>query len=215
MASNIQALQKQLKLGEVPKLIQLAVQVKNAPEFRYLWTEDLCIVQDSTKDISSEQLNIVCIHADSCIVIAASSLHSTYRVPSDTHDRHLTQSPTLKLMHDRAFGCSNESNRAVPDSIWNIGMFGSEIAHDGGHIVKHPALPRNLHLSKIQLYWKIRDLMACEKLPNGDPPKLALFSGMTEEVARKHEPSYLAGLWRESLIADLLWYVDGNTIIST
>lgn len=45
-----------------------------------------------------------------------------------------------------------------------------------------------------------KDLQAC----------LVLMSSYAEELANRYDLSYAAGLWRESLVADLLWYVDGT-----
>jgi hypothetical protein len=40
--------------------------------------------------------------------------------------------------------------------------------------------------------------------------RLALIASYPEELANKYELSYAAGLWSGSLVADLLWYVDGT-----
>ncbi|KAF3053234.1 hypothetical protein E8E11_001143 [Didymella keratinophila] len=49
------------------------------------------------------------------------------------------------------------------------------------------------------------------RMVSKDPQaRLALISSHSEELANKYDLSYAAGLWRESLFADLLWYVDGT-----
>lgn len=249
--ANIQDYENQIVLGELPTLFQLAIRAAKTLKLRYLWIEDLCVLQDSKEDVATERLDKGRICGNSRITVTATSLRYMYEVLTGSSRQSLHSTATLALLHDQGLGCSSKAYTAVPADVWTKELFESIVASNSSNFVEDLALQRRLHFGAMQLYWKCRGLTACEILLDGDPRKvpqllideandtiarhrnkdvgleselwgqpierytrkvskvpqarLALMSSYSEELADRYALSYAAGLWRESLIADLLW----------
>ncbi|KAH8810746.1 heterokaryon incompatibility protein-domain-containing protein [Xylogone sp. PMI_703] len=71
LQSNLQQFLKSISISELPKTIQDAIKVTRSLNFRYLWVDSLCIIQDSLEDWSRESITMKDVYGNCILNIAA------------------------------------------------------------------------------------------------------------------------------------------------
>jgi hypothetical protein len=75
--NNIAKYEKALNLPPCAQTIDDAIRVTRELHLRYLWIDALCIVQDSTEDLTKELARMPDIYKGSCVTIAAASAETS------------------------------------------------------------------------------------------------------------------------------------------
>ncbi|KAF7940105.1 uncharacterized protein EAE98_000232 [Botrytis deweyae] len=73
--SNLQSLQKEIKMTSLPANFRDAILITRGLGFQYLWIDSLCIIQDSIHDWSTESTKMGDIYRNSVLTIGAAAAH--------------------------------------------------------------------------------------------------------------------------------------------
>ncbi len=103
--SNLQGRCLKIPFGDLPLLVQDAVNITRRPGYRYLWIDSLCIIQDSREDWLAESVNMGNIFKNSAMTLAAEAssdssvglFETTSRGREDLSLR--IQLPTFSIRH--------------------------------------------------------------------------------------------------------------------
>ncbi|KAL1937517.1 hypothetical protein VTO73DRAFT_13103 [Trametes versicolor] len=227
--SNISAYADGIDAAFLPQTIHDAIHVTHALGFRYLWVDSLCIVQDSDEDKLHELGRMHFIYRYAYLTIIAASaervgeVHVTARALSgavavcknfDGMDPVHTRGWCLQELYlsPRALIFTSRTLRLrCQAATQNVGGSLYNTQNDVGlpDALFHPAPPPVVYGSAewVDLHtrwWSIVDGYTRRAL--GHPSdKLVACGALAEAFHRVLRTDYLAGLWRDTLLRDLIW----------
>ncbi|UPL01909.1 hypothetical protein LCI18_012843 [Fusarium solani-melongenae] len=225
-----------IELKDLPQTFQDAVEITRELKLRYLWIDALCIIQDDDdhEDWKRECGNMASIYRNSYLTIAAAWATSANAGCFTAPDPGVAIGPVVmrKLSHF-PFTATPESSADFPiltrgwtfqerllarrviyfgrqEIVWQcIEMYTCECGAGNG---SPPVATRFNSDNQIT----IEDSRAWRQLAMQYSPlqltcpndKLPALSGLAQAIRPRGQESYLAGLWKETLLDDMCWKVD-------
>lgn len=164
---NIDALKQCIDLSALPRTFEDAFWVTRSLGIRYIWIDNLCIIQDSHEDWQRESTLMCQVYENAYACIAATMAEDSSqglfsaRSPGNTgYDSHLvfyaawkSQDPTEWIIHN-----INTHEQNVGDSV---------LCRRGWVLQERILSRRVIHFAEKQLFWECPSLKACESLPEG------------------------------------------------
>ncbi|ERF68968.1 hypothetical protein EPUS_09022 [Endocarpon pusillum Z07020] len=168
VSAKLSAFQSGIELTQLPQTFRDAVQVTRRLNYRYLWIDALCIIQDSPQDWLQEALSMAKVFAFSGLNLAAAASESADG--GLFHDRE----------HGRMNGCNisigweNIGDLAVEKGIYHIFRLDtfrrflghSKLEQRGWTFQERLLSPRNLHFGEDQIYWECFESSRSEVFPD-------------------------------------------------
>ncbi|KAH7070451.1 heterokaryon incompatibility protein-domain-containing protein [Paraphoma chrysanthemicola] len=242
-SKNISSFAQEIPWSAMPRTFQDAVSFVRKLSIAYLWIDSLCIIQDSDLDWQQQSANMASIYQNAYITLAAThsadssggcftsdSLRSTHdyeplailRFHDGTEHnlsfrRTLIRSSQPLLWRGWAYQERILSPRVLhfagEELVWECGtVYDSESnSHNFKAFFFHSKQDRNIRWGRIVQDYFRRSLT----FPSDIFPAL---SGIVKVVAAQLQDEYAAGLWKRTIIQDLLWYFTtrpGSTDLST
>ncbi|KAI1788950.1 HET-domain-containing protein [Ganoderma leucocontextum] len=218
-----------IDLTVLPQTIRDAIETTHYFGVRYLWVDALCALHDSDEDIAREISQIRSIHRSAYFTIISASASKASQ--GFLQDRPPTSPPDVSL----PFRCPDGQVGTMSLSpAWRQYDGSAEPVHQDAWCLQQRLLsPRALvyasHTLQYQCQTSIVNVGNAVCGPMNDrktlrwswietvgdythravanpADKLVAFASVAELFGRTWETEYLAGLWRATLVQDLLWY---------
>ena len=167
--------------------------------FRYLWTDSLCIIQDSEADWASDSSNMGRIYKSAALNIAATGFYNgkndlfVSRHPKGVLPLRLEveNSPAKSTVYDPDHAPSN-SYFMMERYQWETQVVESPLNQRGWVFQERLLSPRILRFGNEQLLWECHEMSCSEIFPSGFPhhiendlkPKRSLFEPSPLTVKR-------------------------------
>jgi hypothetical protein len=214
---SLESLQVHIPWAKLPQTIEDAIVVVRALGIQYLWVDALCIIQDSLEDWRAEAAKMGSVYGGAFLTISAALGpdvdHGLSRTTSQEGSR-LEDEPLYK----RAW--------ALQERILSphLLIFGSDtlywecqtkqVTENGTAIPKPLCFRLPLNPSDGDWYKIVRDYTC--RLMTQETDKLPALAGLAIAHGKATRRSYMLGLWKESLLDDLLWrqswFLHGNKV---
>ncbi|EIW52301.1 HET-domain-containing protein, partial [Trametes versicolor FP-101664 SS1] len=206
---NVSAYERSIDISLLPATIRDAIHVTHALGFSSLWVDSLCIIQDSDEDKRREIGRMHHIYRYAHLTIIAASANKV--TESFLNDR--PPPPCFKyLMAPRALIftartlqyrcltathhvgdslCDTYDKRRLPDTLFMRDP--------------PPAQPGSEEWASVYTAWLGVVWDYSHRAASVAADKLVACAAIAEHFHRCLDSDYLAGLWRATLLADLLW----------
>ncbi|KAF3008027.1 hypothetical protein E8E14_003782 [Neopestalotiopsis sp. 37M] len=161
LETNIQDLKKEIPVDRLPKTFLEAIEVARRLQFRYLWIDSLCIVQDSEADWRHESTSMAEVYSNASLNISATASRNgngglfpsyPFQFVADawwTEDRHVTTH----------FIARKSWNKAI-DEI-NL----APLSRRGWVLQERLLSPRVLHFAQKQMFWECEEVIYSQAFP--------------------------------------------------
>ena len=150
-------------MGSLPKSIRDAISVCQGLEFRYIWIDALCIVQDDELDWQRESVRMLDLYANSYITIAA---HAAASCHEGFLGKQAFSQPPWQSSFQVDIGESKymELYVCVKDLMKNWGpLWPLSPLMDRGWTLQEAILPRRIiHYTGNELLWECAEHGTCE-----------------------------------------------------
>lgn len=159
--------QRGIPLASLPRTLREAVEATRELQFKYIWIDALCIIQDSEEDWNQEASKMADIYNNSYCTIAATS--------SKDCDGGLARSRSpdaLKILHVKTNwkGTENGTRILVDRHVFMRDVDKAPLNSRGWVLQERYLSPRTIHFGRTQLFWECYQLSACEEYPDGIQP---------------------------------------------
>ncbi|KAF7874594.1 uncharacterized protein EAF02_008571 [Botrytis sinoallii] len=154
--SNLQSLQKEIKMTNLPANFRDAILITRGLSFQYLWIDSLCIIQDSIHDWSTESTKMGDIYRNSVLTIGAAAVHKAADGILHTRSQISHEmKPKLKLSKDSGFDDVVEIATSILEPENLARLFKSGPLQSRAWALQERILsPRILWYGRRQIYWQ-------------------------------------------------------------
>ncbi|OCK85602.1 HET-domain-containing protein [Lepidopterella palustris CBS 459.81] len=214
-----------IRLQSLPQTFRDAIIVSRKLDVRYIWIDSLCIIQDNKNDWNTQAPEMAAIYSNSYLTISATSGD---RADSGRLITHLPNNLYGDIMAELPLfsrGWAFQERLLAPrvlhfgpnELIWDcaearkcqcgtIGHFLDEISksqfHDAIYGVTETISPQ------LPALWRKIVIQYSELALTKPSDKLPAISGIANAMQKSRKSVYLAGLWRDSLVLDMLWKIE-------
>ncbi|KAF2133873.1 HET-domain-containing protein, partial [Dothidotthia symphoricarpi CBS 119687] len=223
LLSNLQSFSDQIPPQIIPRTFDDAILITQALGVRFIWIDALCIVQDDAKEWEQEAAKIKDIYSGSILNIAASdspgSESGCFPVKSSfVQTFHLAQHTVLssrgwvlqeQLLPHRIISCMSD------EMHWECSeAYRTETGvHFGSHVSDTRGVPR-MYQSPATLeqdgMWRSWMVNFSERKFSYWKDRLPALSGIVGKYEEITGDVSILGLWKRSIIQDLLWIRTGQ-----
>ncbi|KAF5876420.1 putative heterokaryon incompatibility protein [Botrytis fragariae] len=168
--SNLQSLQREIKMTSLPPNFRDAILITRALGFQFLWIDSLCIIQDSKYDWGIESKKMGEIYQNSVLTIGAAAAHKA--ADGMLHPRSQTSrdiKPKLKLSKDSGSDDVVEISSSIlwPENLRKL--FESGPLRSRAWALQERILsPRILWYGRTQIYWQcLCGFQSANGMPSG------------------------------------------------
>jgi hypothetical protein len=220
-SANLARMKERIHWDELPQTIKDAVSITRALGIQYLWVDALCIIQDSQEDWEAESKKMADVYGGAFLTISAAlgpdvhnGLFQDSKVPAPSTAFPLSSPFRYDPLYSRAWALQERllSKRLLIFSRYDLYWECDDSPpqrRDGAN--KFARILEHTHrlspkLSTSDWHLIVEDY-TCRNLTD-ERDKLPALSGLATVYYQATKKDYLAGLWRQSLIEDLLWRRD-------
>lgn len=239
-SGNVQACIDGISVHDLPNIFQYALQVCRGLNFQYIWIDALCILQDDPQDWEIEASKMADVYRNSVLTLAMTKASSPDSIWCGETRCTTVDSINARLMYhlpDPGYETSAAFPLGQRGWAFQERLLGPRVLHFGPHELtwecsmvavcecarKGAFLPskrtfqealcpqKNLARSEeIASLWRtlVERYSALDFTFESD--RLPALSGIVAAMQSSHSGVYLAGLWSDTLIFDMLWYVDDD-----
>ncbi|PMD37159.1 HET-domain-containing protein [Hyaloscypha variabilis F] len=196
-SENIADHRKGIPWEALPKTFQDTIMVARLLKIGYIWIDALCIVQDDYQDWEREAGRMAIIYQNSFVTIAATSASSPNAGLFSSSSKVKLGSVHAQLIHHFPNSVADDKKKGFPllKRAWTYHSLSPQFWARRDQLAKsQECLWRQI----IVQYSPLNLTKASDKLP--------ALSSLAEQVRRSTNWTYLAGLWKENLLFDILWY---------
>ncbi|KAF4479303.1 hypothetical protein CGGC5_v012095 [Colletotrichum fructicola Nara gc5] len=157
LRSNVVKFRQYIAFEDLPKTFKDAIEITRKLEFRYLWIDSLCIVQDDPMDWEREAASMEHVFSSASVTIAASSARSSLEgfLPTRKEQQSFItiKTPSGGTVFIRK--SIDNFRRDVEESVLN----------QRGWVLQERALARRtIHFTSSQVYWECGSGIHCESM---------------------------------------------------
>jgi hypothetical protein len=183
-SANLARMKERICWNELPQTIKDAITTTRALGIQYLWVDALCIIQDSQEDWEAESKKMADVYGGAFLTISAA-------LDPDVHHGLFQDSkvpPPSAECYELYWECDDSppqrKNRIISRIILHTHRLSPKLSTTDWHSIVEDYTCRNL---------------------TDERGKLPALSGLASVHYQVTKKDYLTGLWRQSLIEDLLW----------
>ncbi|KAI4863432.1 heterokaryon incompatibility protein-domain-containing protein [Hypoxylon rubiginosum] len=166
LQSNIEQLKVDIKIIDLPTSYREAITVCRRFQFRYIWIDSLCIIQDSYEDWKREATTMKDVYQNSIMNIAMAAAADNSEASFESRDLGLLRPLNIEAEWE---GLCKSEYYLQDEDMYDNEMNDCPLRRRAWVIQEVFLTPRSLNLTKSQLWWECRELEACEAYPNGLP----------------------------------------------
>lgn len=156
---NIQAWRSNIPWRVLSKTFQEAIKVTEQLGFSYLWTDALCIIQNSEEDWNREAVLMTDVYSNSSLNIAAdASVDGEGGLFRDRHGE--------TTQHFVVPSKDKKGHYILYINGWPDNVEGAPLQGRAWVVQERFLAPRTVHFSQDQLHWECRQLTSSEGLPD-------------------------------------------------
>lgn len=163
--SSLESIKTMIPVSELSRTLQDAMTVVRKLGIQYLWVDTLCIVQDSITDWQGESTRIGDVYKNSTCTIAASAASNGDVGCFFKRDPRLIE--PCKIQNPSLQGL--EELYCMDPNTWKAEIEDAALNHRGWVLQELLLSPRTLHFGRNQIFYKCREIEACEAFPKGLP----------------------------------------------
>jgi hypothetical protein len=166
-----QEYQQKIEPATLPSTFADAIDVTQQLGVRYIWIDCLCIIQDDADDWRHESAKMAQIYAGAWLDIAATRARDAYGGLYSLRElRDLMPLVLIRLHFDWHYHDSWRPNYVLFDNqIWDSHVDNSDLMHRAWVQQEQLLSRRTIHFTKNQVFWRCRQLQACEVFVDGMP----------------------------------------------
>ncbi|KUJ13921.1 HET-domain-containing protein, partial [Mollisia scopiformis] len=201
---NIEAMKKMIPWDKLPRTIQDAILITRGLGIQYIWIDALCIIQDSPSDWAAESVKMAEIYGGAFVTISAALGPDVHYGLTKCQVSQGLQVPRFELqknpLYSRAWSLQERmlSPRVL---IFGIeGLYWECYQHGNSSRIMY-RLPEN---PSPQDWHIIVEDYTCRNLTN-ERDKLPALAGLAKLYGQMNLQDYICGLWKQTLILDLMW----------
>lgn len=159
--ANVDDLQGSIDFGSLPRTVQDAIKVTRRLNYRYLWVDALCIIQDDPSDKLREIDNMRNIYRNATLTIAADNSGSVN--DGFLRDRQFSFPAFASFRYSDAEG--NSLGCFMLSEPFHDRNYGSALDHRGWALQELIISPRTSHFGRQQLFWNCQTRFCSEAEP--------------------------------------------------
>ncbi|KAI1123699.1 heterokaryon incompatibility protein-domain-containing protein [Nemania abortiva] len=205
--ANILDMMTSIKSTSLPSVILDAIKITAVLDFKYIWVDSLCIVQDDAQDWEEESARMCSIYEGACLTIAMSSTESANVSLTERYKRH---EPTVFRCHQ----IGNPIDRQETSTIFHLASreeceygFHNEDAvrrpdreplHDRGWTLQEAILStRVIFYTPKELQWQCQTVQTCQCQipPPTKPGVVATKAHMRGDLGKSRQPHEIFAAW--------------------
>ncbi|UPL00335.1 hypothetical protein LCI18_011269 [Fusarium solani-melongenae] len=180
LKDNKPRLETGISISELPQSYKEAIDACIRLNFKFIWIDSLCIIQDSTDDWRAESATMMHVYGNALLTIAAAAAAESSE-SSLTHRDSLNIQPTTIMVPQEGPG-------EVPDVPYILApgepfneIKNSPLRRRAWVLQESYISNRILFLADTQLWWECREALCCESWPTGIPKEVM------DETAYHHD----------------------------
>jgi hypothetical protein len=215
-SANLARMKERICWNELPQTIKDAITTTRALGIQYLWVDALCIIQDSQEDWEAESKKMADVYGGAFLTISAAlgpdvhhGLFQDSKVPPPSAEYWEDSPFQYDPLYSRAWALQERmlSKRLLIFSSYELYWECDDSPPQRKNKINSRILLHTHRLSpKLSTtdWHSIVEDYTCRNLTD-ERDKLPALSGLASVYYQVTKKDYLAGLWRQSLIEDLLW----------
>jgi hypothetical protein len=238
--ANMEHLRRGMHMNTLPRTLQEAIYVAQRMGISYLWVDSLCIVQDDAEDWRHESSRIPTIFGGSSLSIAATSAkHSNEGCFFDRPEHFVCHANVLTkdLASPHDFVSDDYFSEVLRDQplstrAWtlqerllpprNLHFTKTELYWECNQYIASETFPGGIPrallkadtfqkkpLDETMWSWIVEEYTSRFLSYNSD--KAVAISNIAQEIHKKREDKYVAGMWHTDLAIQLCWFIDDTT----
>ncbi|KAK6608312.1 hypothetical protein H4I95_03692 [Botrytis cinerea] len=184
--SNLQSLQKEIKMTSLPANFRDAILITRALGFQFLWIDSLCIIQDSKYDWGIESKKMGETYRNSALTIGAAAAHKAA---------------------DGMLHSGSQSSRDIKPKLKLSKDSGSDDVVEIASSIQRPEnLTELFESGPLQSRaWALQERILSPRILCYTNDKLPALSGIAALLHKGIGGHYLAGIWSKNFRENLLW----------
>ncbi|KAH8732555.1 heterokaryon incompatibility protein-domain-containing protein [Phaeosphaeriaceae sp. PMI808] len=188
LEGNMTQLLTEIRVSELPTSYKEAISACRFMNFRYIWIDSLCIIQNSREDWQQEALTMKDVYQNSALNLCASAAAENSDASFKSRDPALIAA--FKIKPDWA---SEDTHYITKFDMYDEEVSFSPLQSRAWVQQEFFLSHRSLVLTHSQMWWQCRQGIACETFPCGypsssiDPSRLKIMREGTERDASHGE----------------------------
>ncbi|OCL07733.1 HET-domain-containing protein, partial [Glonium stellatum] len=229
---SLESFKERIIISELSRTFQDAVQIVRQLGIKYLWIDSLCIIQDSPKDWERESARMASVYANSLVTIAATKSASgdggCFSFNPDTIIQGLTKDklPYMTYARQKILHWYQPHTPLLGRGwVYQERLLSPRIVHFGNQELPRECMEEttcqcsgindyaagtldryeDVTISLAKIWHRMVREYSFLKLTRPSD-KLTALSGLAAQMQSNRQAKYIAGLWEDTLLSDLLWF---------
>lgn len=186
LASTEAELRAGYPISQLPKTFREAIHVCRWLDYRYIWIDSLCIIQDSAQDWQTESKTMKLVYGQGALTIAAAKASDSTKGLFTERDPNSIVPPIVPLSWPYTLGGRPQTCCVIDMHLRTENIEYSNLAARGWAVQERALSPRLLTFGKTQMFYQCLEDEFCESFPLGVPdpmipPETLRFHNMQTE----------------------------------
>lgn len=172
LASTEAELRAGYPMSQLPKTFREAIQVCRWLDYRYIWIDSLCIIQDSAQDWQTESQTMKLVYGQGAITIAAANASDPTKGLFTERDPNSIIPPIVPCNWQDAWGGPTQPCCVIDMHLRTDNVEHSNLATRGWAVQERALSSRLLSFGKTQMFYQCLEDEFCESFPLAVPDVL-------------------------------------------
>lgn len=169
LASTEAKLRAGYPISQLPKTFREAIQVCRWLDYRYIWVDSLCIIQDSAEDWQTESQTMKLVYGRGAITIAAAHAPDSTKGLFTERDPNSIIPPIVPCNWQGPWSRVKQPCCVIDMEIHTDNIEDSNLASRGWTVQERVLSPRLLSFGKTQMFYQCLKDEFCESFPLAIP----------------------------------------------
>lgn len=169
LASTEAELRAGYLISQLPKTFREAIQVCRWLDYRYIWIDSLCIMQDSAQDWQTESQTMRLVYGQAALTIAAANASDSSKGLFTQRDPDSIIPPIVPCNWHGAWGGPTQPCCVIDMHLRSDNIEHSHLATRAWTVQERVLSPRVLSFGKTQMFYQCLEDEFCESFPLGVP----------------------------------------------
>lgn len=169
LASTEAELRAGYPISRLPKTFREAIQVCRWLDYRYIWIDSLCIIQDSAQDWQTESQTMKLVYGQGAITIAAANASDSTKGLFTERDPNSTIPPIVPCSWQNSWSRATQPCCVIDMHLRTDNVEHSNLASRGWTVQERVLSPRLSSFGKTQMFYQCLEEEFCESFPLAVP----------------------------------------------
>lgn len=165
LASTEAELRAGYPISQLPKTFREAIKVSRWLDYRYIWIDSLCIIQDSAQDWQIESQTMKRVYGQGAITIAAANASDSTKGLFMERDPNSIIPPIVPCSWQDSWGEATQPCCVIDMGLRTDNVEHSNLAKRCWTVQERVLSPRLLSFGKTQMFYQCLEDEACESFP--------------------------------------------------